>query len=182
MQTSTCDLRLLIAAGDDERFGLVALQPDDTLILAAPKFSAVENKELENAEFRAKLKVTDAEALHPQAYAKQSITSWTTELNRVYKSFENLELSFDNEPQTTNNTNNDNNNNNGSGEGSVISAERLMELCDQLGERFASCFLRGVRMCQDRRHCPHEGSRRIFPSNVRRTSIGCQPLDTMLKT
>ncbi|KAF2863499.1 hypothetical protein K470DRAFT_288259 [Piedraia hortae CBS 480.64] len=61
MRTSTYDSCLLIAADEGEDFGLVALQADDTFMLATPKFPAKEDNELKDAGFRAK----EQKALNP---------------------------------------------------------------------------------------------------------------------
>ena len=47
METSTYDPCLLITKGNEkQRFGIVGIQTDDTIILASPEFSDLEEKEL----------------------------------------------------------------------------------------------------------------------------------------
>ena len=58
MSTSTYDPCLLITNGANEDFGIVGMQTDDTLMIATPKFSALETQKLEEATFRSKPKTT----------------------------------------------------------------------------------------------------------------------------
>ena len=56
MSTSTFDPCLLITNGGPDTFGIVGMQTDDTLMLGTPKFSSLEEKKLEKAQFRSKPK------------------------------------------------------------------------------------------------------------------------------
>ncbi|CAE7221040.1 hypothetical protein PTTW11_11373 [Pyrenophora teres f. teres] len=56
MSTSTYDPCLLITNGDADAFGLVGMQTDDTLMLGTAVFSSLEEKKLEEAQFRSKPK------------------------------------------------------------------------------------------------------------------------------
>lgn len=56
MQTSTYDPCLLITSGDKDTFGLVGMQTDDTLMLGTPKFSAMEEGKIQEAEIKCKPK------------------------------------------------------------------------------------------------------------------------------
>jgi hypothetical protein len=56
MSTLTYDPCLLVTDGDADAFGLVGMQTDDTLMLRTAAFSSLEEKKLEEAQFRSKLK------------------------------------------------------------------------------------------------------------------------------
>jgi hypothetical protein len=56
MSTSTFDPCLLITNGEPVTFGIVGMQTDDTLMLGTSKFSSLEEKKLEKAQFRSKPK------------------------------------------------------------------------------------------------------------------------------
>ncbi|KAK1914047.1 hypothetical protein P3342_007293 [Pyrenophora teres f. teres] len=60
MSTSTYDPCLLITNGDADAFGLVGMQTDDTLMLGTAVFSSLEEKKLEEAQFRSKPKTGEA--------------------------------------------------------------------------------------------------------------------------
>ncbi|KAF2741624.1 hypothetical protein M011DRAFT_497953 [Sporormia fimetaria CBS 119925] len=56
MSTSTYDPCLLITIEDQNAFGIVGMQTDDTLMLVTDAFSSLEEKKLEKAQFRSKPK------------------------------------------------------------------------------------------------------------------------------
>jgi hypothetical protein len=56
LSTATFDPCLLITNRDPETFGIVGMQTDDTLMLGTSKFSSLEEKKLEKAQFRSKPK------------------------------------------------------------------------------------------------------------------------------
>jgi hypothetical protein len=56
MSTSTYDPCLLITNRNADAFGLVGMQTDDTLMLGTAEFSSLEEKKLEEAQFRSKPK------------------------------------------------------------------------------------------------------------------------------
>lgn len=56
MSTSTYDPCLLITNGNQNAFGIVGMQTDDTLMLGTDAFSSLEEKKLEKAQFRSKPK------------------------------------------------------------------------------------------------------------------------------
>lgn len=56
MVTSTYDPCLLITAGEPERFGIIGMQTDDTLMLGTTEFSQAEEEARDKAQFRAKPK------------------------------------------------------------------------------------------------------------------------------
>jgi hypothetical protein len=56
MSTSTYDPCLLVTNGNADAFGLVGMQTDDTLMLGTAAFSSLEEKKLEEAQFRSKPK------------------------------------------------------------------------------------------------------------------------------
>ncbi|KAF2749253.1 hypothetical protein M011DRAFT_465695 [Sporormia fimetaria CBS 119925] len=56
MSTSTYDPCLLITNEDQNAFGIVGMQTDDTLMLVTDAFSSLEEKKLEKAQFRSKPK------------------------------------------------------------------------------------------------------------------------------
>jgi hypothetical protein len=56
MSTSMYDLCLLVTNGDADAFRLVSMQTNNTLMLRTAAFSSLEEKKLEEAQFRSKLK------------------------------------------------------------------------------------------------------------------------------
>jgi hypothetical protein len=56
MSTSTYDPCLLITNVDTDVFGIVGMQTDDTLMLGTATFSSLEEKKIQKAQFRSKLK------------------------------------------------------------------------------------------------------------------------------
>jgi hypothetical protein len=56
MSTLTYDPCLLVTNGNAHAFGLVSMQTNDTLMLGTAEFSSLEEKKLEEAQFRSKLK------------------------------------------------------------------------------------------------------------------------------
>ena len=79
MQTSTFDPCLLVSNGTAESFGMVGMQTDDTLILATPEFSAMEDEKIRQANFRCKPKLI----LSPTQHLDFNGTKLTMDDNRM---------------------------------------------------------------------------------------------------
>ena len=65
MAISTFDLCLLITNGPKDKFGVVGMQTDDTLIVATLSFSIKEEEKIQKAKLRSKPKITLSQTAAP---------------------------------------------------------------------------------------------------------------------